>query len=47
VSFIVVAFRCWVYSSGNNIGPVALLGLTKPFDATLGIEPSIYDGGQY
>jgi hypothetical protein len=48
-SFIVVAFPLLgVYSSGNNIGPVALLGLTKPFDATLGIQPSIYEyGGQY
>jgi hypothetical protein len=48
-SFIVVALPVLgVYSSGNNIGPVALLGLTKPFDAALAIQPSVYEyGGQY
>jgi hypothetical protein len=36
------------YSHGNNIGPVALLGLTEPFDQPLGIQPSIYSyGSQY
>jgi len=45
---VVAAPLLGVYSSGNNIGPVALLGLTKPFDRTLGIRPSIYEySGQY
>ena len=36
------------YSHGNNIGPVALLGLTKPFDRALRLASSIYEyGGQY
>jgi hypothetical protein len=36
------------YASGNNIGPVVLLGLSAPFDRPLGIEPSVYElGGQY
>jgi hypothetical protein len=36
------------YSHGNNIGPVALLGLTEPFDRSLGVQPSIYEfGSQY
>ena len=48
-SFAIVAFPLLGdYSRGNNIGPVALLGLTKPFDQTLGVQPSIYHfGGQY
>ena len=36
-----------VYSRGNNIGPVALLGLTAPFDAALRIEPSLYEYGAH
>ena len=49
VSFVVAAFPVLgMYSHGNNVGPVALLGLTKPFDETLGIQPSIYEyGAQY
>lgn len=36
------------YSRGNNIGPVALLGLAKPFDAALRVDPSVYEfGAQY
>jgi len=36
------------YSTGNNIGPVVMLGLTAPFDAALGVEPSVYEyGSQY
>jgi hypothetical protein len=47
--FAVVAYPLLgIYSRGNNIGPVALLGLTKPFDRALGIRSSIYEyGGQY
>jgi len=36
------------YSTGNNIGPVVMLGMTAPFDAALGVQPSVYEyGGQY
>jgi hypothetical protein len=36
------------YSTGNNIGPVVMLGMTEPFDAALGVEPSVYEyGHQY
>jgi hypothetical protein len=36
------------YSSGNNIGPVTLLGLTAPFDEPLGVGSSVYEfGGLY
>jgi hypothetical protein len=49
VSFAIVASPMLRdYSHGNNIGPVALLGLTTPFDRPLGIQPSVYAfGGQY
>lgn len=48
-SFVLLALPLITqYSRGNNIGPVALLGLTAPFDAALRVQPSIYEyGGQY
>ncbi|HWW84189.1 MAG TPA: hypothetical protein VNZ26_11330 [Vicinamibacterales bacterium] len=48
-AFVVLAYPLLGdYSHGNNIGPVALLGLSAPFDEPLGIEPSIYEfGSQY
>jgi len=47
--FAIVAFPVVRgYSKGSNAGHVVLLGLTKPFDQPLRIEPSIYEyGSQY
>lgn len=37
-----------VYSSGQSLWHVALLGLTTPFDRVLGVQPSLYEfGDQY
>jgi hypothetical protein len=49
VSFGIVASPILAgYSKGSNTGHVVLLGLMKPFDQPLRIEPSIYEfGSQY
>jgi hypothetical protein len=48
-AFLVSAYPILgVFSKGNNVGPVALLGLTAPFDTVLGIQPAVYEyGAQY
>lgn len=48
-AFVIIALPLLTqYSRGNNIGPVAILGLMSPFDGALRVEPSLYEyGGQY